>query len=262
MSAAENTFAWFVLSTSNPKDAIAFYRKLFGWQAMEAPIGSLLVTSTGMPVGSVVEHRNNAFARREPVNWFPMVRVLDVQAATARVADAGGKVWVPPYDTGLAEVAVIRGASGEAFGFWQPIHQNGVPLVADPRVYAWFELVTPEPERAASFYRAVLGWRIADEGGYTFIGNASGQFGGIVKLEGDWEDYAFLAAIGRARGEKLDVPPHWMVFFAVDDCEAFMDEAEALGAQVTTRAEPLHTIGTFAVARDPQGAYFSVLSKR
>jgi len=129
-------------------------------------------------------------------------------------------------------------------------------------VCGWFELVTRDPERARAFYRALFGWRIADEGGYTFIGNERGQFGGIVELAGDWEDHAFLAAIGRARGEKMRVPPHWMAFFSVEDCDAFADEAEEMGAQVTGRPEPLHTVGTFAVIRDPQGVYFSVLSKR
>ena len=76
------------------------------------------------------------------------------------------------------------------------------------------------------------------------------------------ERFRQQSAIGRARGEKLSVPPHWMLFFAVEDCETFTDEAEELGAQVTGRPEPLHTLGTFAVLRDPQGVYFSVLSKR
>jgi predicted enzyme related to lactoylglutathione lyase len=185
-----------------------------------------------------------------------------VDATAARVVEAGGTIWAKPYSAVVARVAIVRGATGEAFGLWQTPETDGEPLLTEPHTTAWFELATREPELAIPFYQSVFGWRIADEGGYTYIGNDKGQFGGIVKLEGDWEDHAFMTAIGRARGAKLDVPPHWMVFFNVDDCEALSDEVEAYGGSVVQRAEPLHTVGTFAVMRDPLGAYFAVLSKR
>lgn len=256
-------FAWMVINTSDPAGAAGFYRRLFGWSVHESPVGQLLTTAAGAPLGSLLDHRQNTFAKKEPVNWLPFVKVNDVDAAARRVNELGGKVWIEPYDVGIARIALIRGATREAIGLWQsPVDSTGIAVVSDPEALGWFELVTPEPEKATAFYRALLGWRIGDEGGYTFVGNADAQFGGIVKLEGDWEDYAFMQALGRVRGGKLNVPPHWMVFFAVDDCDAVVDEAEALGAFVMSRPEPLHTVGTFAVLRDPQGVYFSILSKR
>jgi predicted enzyme related to lactoylglutathione lyase len=258
-----SAFAWMVINTSDPAGAEAFYGRLFNWATRESPIGSLLTTQTGAPIGSLLDHRQNTFARKEPVNWLPFARVNDVEAAARRTIELGGKVWLEPYDVGVARVALIRGATREVIGLWQtPSSASGAAVIADSEALGWFELVTPEPERASAFYRSLLGWRIGDEGGYRFVGNSSGHFGGIVKLEGDWEDYAFMRALGRAHGGKLNVPPHWMVFFSVEDCEAVVDEAEALGAFVMSRPEPLHTVGTFAVLRDPQGVYFSILSKR
>jgi predicted enzyme related to lactoylglutathione lyase len=258
-----SAFAWMVINTSDPHGAASFYQRLFGWNTHDSPVGRLLTTRTGRPVGTLLDHRQNTFAKKEPVNWLPFVRVTNVDSVIERVRQLGGKVWIEPYDVGIARVALIRGVTREVIGLWQtPLDPSGSPLFTDPDAFGWLELVTPEPERAVAFYRGVFGWRIGDEGGYTFVGNSNGQFAGIVKLEGDWEDYAFMQALGRAKGGKLNVPPHWMVFFTVDDCEAFVDEAEALGAYVMSRAEPLHTVGTFAVLRDPQGVYFSVLSKK
>jgi predicted enzyme related to lactoylglutathione lyase len=252
-------FAWIVINTSNTNAAEAFYKRLFRWTTHDSPVGRILMTPAGRPLGTLLDHKQNTFASKEPVNWLPFVRVPDIVTAARRVGELGGKTWVEPYDVGIARIALIRGVTGEALGLWQPVAEA---LVADQDVFGWFELVTPEPEKAMAFYRALLGWRIGDEGGYTFIGNSAGQFAGIVKLSGDWEDYAFMQALGRVRGGKLNVPPHWMVFFNVEDCDTFVDEAEALGAYVMSRAEPLHTVGTFAVLRDPQGVYFSVLAKR
>jgi uncharacterized protein len=255
-------FCWLVLSTGDPAGASEFYGRLFGWRVLPAPVGSIFVDASGAPVGTVLWREDNKFARKEPVNWFPFIRVSDVDATAERVTRAGGRVWGSPYGAGNSRLVLVRGATGERFGLWQTPVGAGQPLLMGRDVCSWFELATREPERAKHFYETVFGWRIAEEGGYTFIGNETGQFGGIVKLEGDWEDHAFLSAIGRARGEKLDVPPHWMVFFATEDCDDAVDEAEAIGALITQRPEPLHTVGTFAVVRDPQDAYFALLSKR
>lgn len=256
------TFAWIVLSTSDPSGAIAFYRRVFGWEAIETEITTVLAKA-GEPVAAVMDYRKNDRIQKDPVNWLPFVRVEDIAVTTARILELGGSLLVPSRNVHFGRAAAVRGVTGEAIGLWQtPGPAGGAPVLMDARVCGWFELVTREPEKAAAFYRAAFGWRVGDEGGYTFIGDESGQFGGIVELAGDWEDYAFLAAIGRARGEKWSIPPHWMPFFSVDDCEAFTDAAEELGAHVTGRPESLHTLGTFAVLRDPQGVYFSVLSKR
>jgi predicted enzyme related to lactoylglutathione lyase len=257
------TFSWMVINTSNTAAAAAFYERMFHWTTSDSPIGKILMTPAGRPLGTILDHKQNTFANDEPVNWLPFVRVPEIAAATRKATELGGKVWVEPYDVGIARVALIRGVTREVIGLWQtPRDAGGPSIVADQEAFGWFELVTPEPEKAMAFYRALLGWRIGDEGGYTFIGDSFGQFAGIVKLSGDWEDYAFMQAIGRVRGGKLKVPPHWMVFFNVEDCEAFVDEAESIGAYVMARPEPLHTVGTFAVLRDPQGVYFSVLAKR
>jgi predicted enzyme related to lactoylglutathione lyase len=264
MAAAESTFGtftWLILSTADPAAAASFYGRAFGYRHMPMDNTTLLMRGE-KPFAAVMDYKKNDRIQREPQNWLPFVRVRDIEATIARVESLGGSLLVPVQDAGIGRGAAVRGVTGEAIGLWETTSPIGGETLVGAHICGWYELVTPDPDAAIAFYRAVFGWRIADEGGYTFIGNESGQFGGIVKLAGDWEDHAFLAAIGRARGEKLSVPPHWMLFLEVEDCDTFVDTVESLGGQVTGRPEPLHTVGTFAVLRDPQGVYFSVLSQR
>ena len=55
------------------------------------------------------------------------------------------------------------------------------------------------------------------------------------------------------------IPPHWMVYFAVEDCDAAVQKASGLGANVMRPAEDIPGVGRFAILTDPQGAAFALL---
>jgi uncharacterized protein len=54
------------------------------------------------------------------------------------------------------------------------------------------------------------------------------------------------------------VPPHWAVYFAVDDCDAAAEKAKGLGATLRMPPTDIPNVGRFAVIQDPQGAFFSI----
>jgi len=54
------------------------------------------------------------------------------------------------------------------------------------------------------------------------------------------------------------VPPHWMVYFAVDDTDAMVAKANGLGASTVMGPMDIEP-GRFAVLNDPTGAVFSIL---
>ncbi len=55
------------------------------------------------------------------------------------------------------------------------------------------------------------------------------------------------------------IPPHWGVYFTVEDCRRAVERVRELGGQV--HMEPLEMgFGTFAAVADPQGASFSLFS--
>lgn len=251
-------FCWLALSTPDLSGAADFYGELFGWRTVrERPFSSFWVDDK--MVGSLVNSNTDDRTRGQPPNWMPFVRVRNVDIVIERALQLGGDLWFPAYEAPGARIGLIRGITREILGLWQ--HLSDPPIAVPAPVATWYELATPDPEPAKRFYQSLFGWRFTNEGAYTVLTNGAHAIGGVVKMAGDWEDYAFLEAIGQAPGEKFDVPPHWMIFFTVRDCEEVVRRAEALGARIATRPDDLHTFGQFAVIRDPQGAYFSVLSR-
>jgi predicted enzyme related to lactoylglutathione lyase len=55
------------------------------------------------------------------------------------------------------------------------------------------------------------------------------------------------------------MPPNWMPYFNVADCDATVDKAKSLGAQVFMGPETMDMAGRISVMADPQGAAFGVI---
>ncbi len=55
------------------------------------------------------------------------------------------------------------------------------------------------------------------------------------------------------------VPPHWLIYFAVDDCNAKAATAQRLGASVQVPPTDVPGVGRFAMIRDPQGAVLAIM---
>ena len=55
------------------------------------------------------------------------------------------------------------------------------------------------------------------------------------------------------------IPPHWMVYLAVEDCDSSTGRAKELGGAVEVPPTDIPSVGRFAVLQDPQGAVFSVI---
>ncbi|RMG61620.1 MAG: VOC family protein, partial [Calditrichaeota bacterium] len=56
-----------------------------------------------------------------------------------------------------------------------------------------------------------------------------------------------------------DVPSHWLVYFAVEDCDATVKTAQSLGGQVLVSPSDIPGVGRFAILQDPQGAVFAII---
>src|SRR5688500_6319118 len=116
----------------------------------------------------------------------------------------------------------------------------------------WYELMTPDPSAGAPFYRALFGWDTQGQSAktptghpYWIIGRAEGgHAGGVLLLSADMQ-----VAGGR---------PGWLTYFEVDDVEATVAKAAALGAQVWMPPMKID-VGTMAMLGDPQGASFYVM---
>ena len=56
-----------------------------------------------------------------------------------------------------------------------------------------------------------------------------------------------------------NVPPHWLVYFAVDDTDAKVAQVRELGGKTLLPAMDIPGTGRFAVVQDPQGAAFGII---
>jgi predicted enzyme related to lactoylglutathione lyase len=117
--------------------------------------------------------------------------------------------------------------------------------------FVWYELMTTNPDAATQFYADVTGWGTMpfnDVGiTYKFWMNGEAPTGGLMELPRE------LAASG--------VPPHWLPYVAVDDCDATVERAQQLGASVTVPPTDIPNVGRFSVLSDPQGAVFAIVKE-
>lgn len=119
---------------------------------------------------------------------------------------------------------------------------NGTPI--------WYELLTPDPDAAARFYGAVLGWRVGPtpSGGmdYRMIEAADGgHAGGVMRLTGEM-------AAGGAR-------PGWTAYLCADDVDAAAARVAALGGAVLLAPWDIPGAGRAALVAHPAGGRFYLM---
>ena len=116
--------------------------------------------------------------------------------------------------------------------------------------FIWYELLTPDPVAAKTFYDAVVGWNIeaqpSGEMDYRMIGRADGgNAGGVMRLTDEMREHG-------AR-------PTWLGYVAVDDVDASVASIEQAGGKALMPAFDIPDIGRIALVADPQGVPFYVM---
>lgn len=108
----------------------------------------------------------------------------------------------------------------------------------------WYELTTANPNASKAFFGSVLDWGFADAPmpGFTYILARSGE-----------DMVAGLYA------PEAQMPQFWMVYFAVNDCDATVAQIRELGGAVHQEPADIPGTGRFAIVTDPQGAAFGLL---
>ena len=57
-----------------------------------------------------------------------------------------------------------------------------------------------------------------------------------------------------------DLPPHWLVYFAVEDTDATVAKAGELGGSTVVEPFDAEGVGRIAVVSDPNGAAFAAIT--
>ena len=250
---APGTPSWADNASSDPSAAASFYSQLFGWQTEN----SMPAESPGEYHMARLDGKNVAALGSQPMEgmpavWNTYITVGSADEVAKAVADAGGKVMMEPFDVlDAGRMAVCADPAGAVFMVWEAKDSIGAEVVNEPVTLAWNELYTRDVDGCQAFYGSVFGWTTTeiDSGGtpYTLwhLNGGEAPLGGMLAMS----EEMFPA----------EVPPHWLVYFAVDETDAVAARCEELGGTVT--APPFDTgVGRIAVLSDLQGAGFAVIA--
>ncbi len=108
---------------------------------------------------------------------------------------------------------------------------------------------TPDPAGAVAFYKGLFGWNTKPDSGFDSAEyiewiNGGAHFGGLLPMRGDkW----------------AGVPPHWMIYITVGDCNERAGKARSLGANICVPPTDIQNVGRLSVLFDPKAAAFSII---
>lgn len=252
LNLAPGTPIWVDLASPDIDASKTFYGKLFGWEAFTVPDPEAGGYTMWSLQGKTVAAVGPIFNPQQPPAWSMYVATTDAGATARAVREAGGQVVVEPIDVMQAgRMAVFMDPAGAFFSVWQRGETRGAELVNDIGAFSWNELNTRDIDAAKPFYKAVFGWDSAT--------NPMPNGGSYTTWKVDGRDVA--GGFEMTDQIPANVPPHWLTYFSVANCDSAVTQVQELGGTVLVPPMDID-IGHFAVVTDPQGAAFAVFQAK
>jgi len=250
---APGTFCWIDLATTDPAAAKTFYSQLLGWTHTDVPTGDTtysLLHVRGKDIGGLSGLMKEQQERGVPPHWTSYVCVTSAADATAKAKSLGGKAIMEAFDVmEHGRMAVLQDPTGGIFAVWEPKQHIGAGVLNEPGALCWNELMTTNTDVAGRFYTQLFNWKSESMQGtipYTMFKLGDQPVGGMTSIT----------------PEMGPIPPNWMVYFAVNDCDKVAAEAKRLGAAVHVPPKDIPNMGRFSVLQDPQGAAFAIFQSK
>ena len=249
-SYAPGTPCWVDLATPDIEGAERFYGELFGWEIAELPDSAEMggyrrAKLGGRDVAGVMPLMEEG----QPSAWNTHISVDYADPIARAIQENGGTMIAEPMAVGAyGRLAVFTDPAGAFFGIWEPADFAGAELVNEPGTFSWNELNTGNAAAAKDFYGRVFGWEFENRE----TENADGYT--VCSVDGN-RVAGMLAMSDRVPAE---IPPHWNVYFAVEDVEATIEQVKAGGGDHVMGPIEVE-VGTLAVVHDPWGATFTVI---
>ena len=238
--AAALRFDWHELQTRDCARATRFYEAFCGWRIADASAGSPrerhLCARDGSAIGAVTVSQAPPHV---PAFWLPFLAVAELDDTVARARTLGARVLREPTEMpGAGRRAVAVDPQGALFG----LRAAGAVALTEfvPGAFCWDELLTNEPEAAATFYAALTGCSIdaldlGPFGTYRILVSDGRRIAGVVK-------------------HPENVHPHWLPYLDVRDVDAETTRAVELGASVYFAPRDVPGAGRMSGVDDPTGA--------
>jgi uncharacterized protein len=234
-------FCWIELATKDAAASKTFYTSLFGWMAKDMPMPDGVYTilqKDGHDLGAMYQSKDI------PPNWASYISVENADDSAKKAQSLGANVLAPPFDVmDIGRMAVIADPQGASFCIWQPKKHIGATIRGETNTLCWNELMTSDVAAARDFYKGLFGWNLELSPQYTEIHVGPVPVGGMMQITPDM----------------MGTPPNWAPYFSVDDCDATVEKAKSLGAQVYVPPTDIPNVGRFALLADTQGATFEVI---
>ncbi|MEP6819935.1 MAG: VOC family protein [bacterium] len=249
---APGTFCWVELGTTDSEAAKKFYTGLFGWTPDDRLVGPGMVYTMlnldGKNTGALYQMEPEKLAQGVPPHWLSYVLVTSADESAAKAKELGATLLAGPFDvTTVGRMAVIQDPTGAVFALWQAGTHQGAGVVNVANSFCWNELMTTDTTRDGEFYTGLFGWGKDTQNfgplEYTMFSNNERPAGGMLQITPDMGP----------------IPPNWLVYFAVDDCDAKTQKATELGGSVMQQPDDIPNIGRFSILTDPQGAAFALI---
>lgn len=239
------TVSWFDLMSPNPEQSRAFYGGLFGWTyevGGEETGGYAMAQLGGKTAAGIGRLPKDA---PYPSCWTAYFNVENAVDTAMAIIDAGGAIAIPVMqvmDAGRFAVAIDP--SGAPFGLWQPGAHLGAQVANQHGAKGWQECHTRDGAKASAFYAEVFALEPSKVPGMEYWIMKRGE--------------ADLCGVFQNPDLPAQVPPHWLVYFDVDDTDATIAQATSTGATVIVPATDTPH-GRMAVLADPFSATFAVI---
>lgn len=246
-------FCWIELNTTDVAAAKQFYKAIFDWQIEDSPAGPDMeynvLSLRDLKVGAMCKLQANAQANGVPAHWMPYVATASADASAAKAEELGGTVLGGVFDVlDAGRIAILRDPQLGHLCVWQANQSHGIQLQGEPGTFCWGELWAKDIPAATTFYTSLFGWE-AKSGSeaapldYTEWHLGEQSIGGMLAIQ----------------PQMGPMPPNWLPYFMVDDCDASTTKATAAGGQVMMSPMDIPAVGRFSVLQDPQGAIFAVI---
>ena len=246
----QGTPSWAELFTPDDQGALTFYSALFGWEDEANEMGPGMYYHMqklkGLEVAALYQQGDEEKQQSVPPHWKVYFTVDDIQKSSEQAKESGGSVIfgsMEVFDAGHA--AILQDPQGAVFALWQAKDHIGARIKGETGAVTWNELMTNSAAEATEFYTGLLGITSSKMPGpidYTMLNVGGEDLAGVMQITDDMGP----------------VPPHWMVYFGVDDVDAAATKVESLGGSVEVPPADIPEIGRSAGLKDPRGAMFFI----
>jgi len=249
------TFCWPELSTSNWQQGKDFYIQLFDWGFDDQPIGEgifyTMLQQDGLDIGAMYQMEAGQQESGMPSHWLNYIAVDNIDLMTEKAKNLNAEIICGPMSVGDAgKMSLMVEPGGAMFALWQGNEHPGARKLQEPGTMCWNELATRNAEISKTFYCDLFDWQVQEQDmqgmpySLFFIKEQESPVAGMLTMTEEWPE---------------EIPPHWMVYFAVTNCDEYIKKAKSLGANICVEATDVPGVGRFSVITDPQGAVFSII---